>query len=233
MESQYFTAPLIARELAARLREPDGPEVILISTEHSPSYFDQMTMDRTRLAFLQELQEADRHGRMRMFCPVTTMGLPIIVHAKLTIIDDQLMRIGSANINNRSLGFDTECDLSLEASTDAHRAEITRLRNKLLSHWLGCPQTPMDEAIEACRGVGPALDQLRAMGHCRLRPLHPEPLGALATFVATFHLGDPIGPGDAWRPWKRRAAFRRARREVGAIAGRAGAGAHPEPQTSA
>lgn len=93
--------------------------MVLISTEHSPSYFDQMTMDRTRLAFLDRLRKADRHNRMKMYCPVTAMGLPIIVHAKLTIIDDQLMRIGSANINNRSLGFDPECDLSLEAATDA------------------------------------------------------------------------------------------------------------------
>ena len=31
-------------------------------------------------------------------------------------IDDTLLRIGSANINNRSMGFDTECDLSLEAA---------------------------------------------------------------------------------------------------------------------
>ena len=49
MENQYFTSPLIAEALAARLREPDGPEVVLVSTEHSPSYFDQVTMDRTRL----------------------------------------------------------------------------------------------------------------------------------------------------------------------------------------
>jgi phosphatidylserine/phosphatidylglycerophosphate/cardiolipin synthase-like enzyme len=116
MENQYFTSPLIARELAKRLAEPKGPEVILISTEHSPSYFDQMTMDRTRLEFIQTLTRADHHGRLRVYSPVTTLGRTIIVHAKLTIIDDILLRIGSANLNNRSLGFDTECDLSLEAA---------------------------------------------------------------------------------------------------------------------
>ena len=45
MENQYFTSPLIARELARRLIEPEGPEVVLVSAEHSPSYFDQLTMD--------------------------------------------------------------------------------------------------------------------------------------------------------------------------------------------
>ena len=72
MENQYFTSPLIAAELAARLKEPNGPEVILISTEHSPSYFDQVTMDRTRLAFLKTLKNADKHGRFHAYSPVTT-----------------------------------------------------------------------------------------------------------------------------------------------------------------
>jgi phosphatidylserine/phosphatidylglycerophosphate/cardiolipin synthase-like enzyme len=73
MENQYFTSPLIAAALARRLAEPDGPEVVLISAEHSPSYFDQVTMDRTRRKFLQpghhagpdhhRPRQADRHRR--------------------------------------------------------------------------------------------------------------------------------------------------------------------------
>lgn len=209
MENQYFTSPLIAAELAKRLREPSGPEVILVSTEHSPSYFDQVTMDRTRLTFIQTLQTADKHGRFRAYSPVTKLGRTIIVHAKLTIIDDTVLRIGSSNINNRSLGFDTECDLSLEAAgrgSAANRAEIIRLRNKLLAHWLGCAEAPMEAAIRETGGVGAALEFLRDNGYCRLRPITPEPLKPLAAFIAAFHLGDPVGPADAWRPWKRREA---------------------------
>jgi phosphatidylserine/phosphatidylglycerophosphate/cardiolipin synthase-like enzyme len=209
MENQYFTSPLIAAELAKRLAEADGPEVVLVSTEHSPSYFDQMTMDRTRLKFIQTLKSADRHGRFHAYSPVTTLGRTIIVHAKLTIIDDTLLRIGSANINNRSLGFDTECDLSLEASgpgSAANRAEITRLRNTLLAHWLGGGLEPMEAAIARRGGVGAALEALRNNGYCRLRPIEPKPLAPLAAFIAAFHLGDPVGPKDSWRPWKRRKA---------------------------
>jgi phosphatidylserine/phosphatidylglycerophosphate/cardiolipin synthase-like enzyme len=131
------------------------------------------------------------------------------VHAKLTIVDDELLRIGSANINNRSLGFDTECDLSLEAQSAPNRAEILRLRNKLLAHWLGCLPEPMEAAIAEHKGVGKALEALRTAGYCRLRPLKPEPLSPLAAFVAAYHLGDPAGPDDAWRPWKRRRDLRR------------------------
>jgi hypothetical protein len=76
----------------------------------------------------------------------------------------------------------------------------------------------MEAAIAEHNGVGKALEALRAAGYCRLRPLKPEPLHPLAAFVAAYHLGDPAGPEDAWRPWKRRSALRqeaaRERRET-------------------
>lgn len=218
MENQYFTSPLIAAELAARLREPDGPEVVLITTQHSPSYFDKMTMDRTRLVFLKTLQDADLHGRFRIYSPVTTLGKTIIVHAKLTIIDDTLMRIGSCNINNRSMGYDTECDLSLEAvgpGSEANRAEIIRLRNKLLTHWLGCPGDDFAKALARTGRVGDTLETLRLDGYCRLRPIKIEALNPIERFVAFNHLGDPIGGGDAWWPWRRGRALAQRRAALG------------------
>jgi phosphatidylserine/phosphatidylglycerophosphate/cardiolipin synthase-like enzyme len=124
LENQYFTSPIVAEALAQRLAEPRGPEVILVSAEHSPSYFDQMTMDRTRSLFIQRLKDADRHGRLHAYSPVTTLGRIIIVHAKLAIIDDVLLRVGSSNLNNRSAGFDSECDLSLEASGRGEGAHL-------------------------------------------------------------------------------------------------------------
>ena len=41
-----------------------------------------------------------------------------MVHSKVMIVDDRLLRIGSANLNNRSMGTDTECDLAIEARSD-------------------------------------------------------------------------------------------------------------------
>jgi phosphatidylserine/phosphatidylglycerophosphate/cardiolipin synthase-like enzyme len=210
MENQYFTSPLIANELARRLAEPTGPEVVLVSTEHAPSYFDRATMDKTRMNFIRTLKAADKHGRMQAYSPVTTLGRTIIVHAKLTIVDDVLLRIGSANINNRSMGFDTECDMSFEASgadAAASRAEITRLRNTLLTHWLGCADGDLEAAIAKAGGVGAGLEALRTGGYARLRPIEDHPLHSLDAFIAVNHLGDPVGPQDSWRPWERRKAL--------------------------
>lgn len=225
MENQYYTSPLIGGALAARLSEPDGPEVILIGTEHSPSYFDQVTMDGTRAKFLERLKRADRFGRFQAYSPVTTLGRIIIVHAKLTIIDDRLLRIGSANINNRSMGFDTECDMSFEATGragTANRAEIARLRTRLLAHWLGCEVAVVEAAIAKAGAVGPALEALRNVGYARLRPIEIKPLGPVGEMVAAWHLGDPMGPADTLRPFGRRRAAANAYRRGHAFAARKG-----------
>lgn len=208
MENQYFTSEVMAAALAARLAEPDGPEVLLISSEHSPSYFDQMTMDRTRLAFIKTLQSADRYGRFQAYSPVTALGLTIIVHAKLTIIDDRLLRVASANINNRSMGFDTECDLSLEAETAGASQTIAGARTRLLAHWLGCADEVVDAASRREHSVTRGIEILRSAGYCRLRPILTTALSPLAATVARLHLGDPVSSRDSLRPWKRRAAIR-------------------------
>ena len=209
MENQYFTSPVIAEALAMRLREADGPEVVLISTEHSPSYFDQATMDKTRFDFVAHLQAADAHGRFRAYSPVTTLGRTIIVHAKLTIVDNVLLRIGSANINNRSMGFDSECDLALEMRDEAQATRLSELRTQLVAHWLGCSDEQVTTMLARAQGRWcPALDRLRESGLVRLRPIVPGPMNALSALVAKHHIGDPVGATDAWRPWRRRDALR-------------------------
>jgi phosphatidylserine/phosphatidylglycerophosphate/cardiolipin synthase-like enzyme len=213
MENQYFTSPLIAGALAHRLEEADGPEVVLIGTAHSPSYFDQATMDHTRVRFIETLRRADRHGRLQTYSPVTALGRIIIVHAKLTIVDDRLLRIGSANINNRSMGFDTECDLSFEASGPhgaANRSGIASLRTQLLAHWLGCDAETVDAAIRRAGGAGAGVEALRNSGYVRLRPIQLRKVEGLTAVIAAYHIGDPFSSRDSWRAWRRKAESIRA-----------------------
>ena len=207
MENQYFTSELMARSLGVRLAEPDGPDVLLVSTTRSPSYFDQNTMDPTRSRFIERLRAADRFGRFRIYSPVTALGRDIIVHAKVTIIDDVLVRIGSANMNNRSLGFDTECDLSIEAAgpmAESCRAAIGRLRADILAHWLGCPGGLIDDALANTGSICKAMESLIESGFDRLRPIEPRRLHAATALIARWHIGDPMSPADSFRPWRRR-----------------------------
>ena len=209
-ENQYFTSPIVAEALAQRLQEADGPEVVLVSTRHSPSWFDQMTMDKTRSRFLERLERADRHGRFHAYSPVTANDRTIIVHAKLSIVDDRLVRIGSSNVNNRSEGFDSECDVTFDSdcSADANARCVSVFRARLLAHWLGCNELAFSEAYDQVGSVGGAVEHLRAAGHHRLQPLRSRAHGWLSTFIADHHIGDPISAADSLRPWLRPAQMR-------------------------
>jgi phosphatidylserine/phosphatidylglycerophosphate/cardiolipin synthase-like enzyme len=221
LENQYFTSPVIGEALAARLREPDGPQVVLISPEHSPSYFDRLTMDRTRAALLRRLQAADSHGRLRAYFPRTPAGQAIIVHSKLAVIDDRMVRIGSANLNNRSGGFDTECDLAIEAGRPEDQGAIVRFRSSLIGHFVRA--APGDvEVLTAERGLVGAMDALVEAADGRLSPLQARPLDPLALLISAYHLGDPLDPSDSWRPWSRPARLRRDVRRLGLREGSVG-----------
>jgi len=212
VENQYFTSPAVCEALAARLAQPDGPQVVLISTHESPSYFDKLTMDRTRAVFIWRLRAADIFGRLRVWAPFTAEGLPIIVHAKSMIVDDTLVRIGSANLNNRSQGFDTECELALEAERADERAAIQALADKMIGHWLGRSGADMATARERRGGLIAAVDEMNR--HGRLRPIEPRKLDRFGEFVAKFHLGDPMSVADSWAPLRRRDRLYRMARSV-------------------
>jgi phosphatidylserine/phosphatidylglycerophosphate/cardiolipin synthase-like enzyme len=202
LENQYFTWPLVVEALAARLAEADGPEVVLIGPERSPSYFDRVTMDRARSNALWRLKSSDVFGRFHAFAPYTTGGRPIVAHSKVMVLDDRLVRISSANLNNRSQGFDTECELAIEAERPEDRAQVDLMRDRLAGHWLGCSA---EEVAEMRRLTGSLPQALWALdAGRRLRPLMSRRLGVVGEFIADFHLGDPIGVAESWRPLRRR-----------------------------
>ncbi|WP_240609577.1 phospholipase D-like domain-containing protein [Phenylobacterium deserti] len=212
LENQYFTSPLITEALAQRLGEPDGPQVVLISTGRAPSWFDQVTMDRTRGAMIWRLQAADIFGRFRAFYPTTPRkGEVIIVHSKVTVIDDRVVRIGSANLNNRSGGFDTEVELGIESDDEAERLTISAFRDRLVGHFMGYTGDAVAKARADFGGLVGAIDALNREG--RLAPIVPPKLGPVAEFIAAYHLGDPSDTDDSWRLGKRRdRLFQQARR---------------------
>lgn len=202
LENQYFTAPPVAEALAARLAEPDGPEVVLISTGQSPSWFDRLTMDRMRSVLLWRLKAADVFGRFRAFYPVTPGGRVIIVHSKTAVFDDRLVRVGSANLNNRSGAFDTECELAVEVSAEPDRMRVAAFRDRLIGHFLGWSGDAVAKAAAERGGLIAAIEALNTEG--RLKPLEPMTMTTVGEFIAAYHLGDPMGVEDSWRPLRRR-----------------------------
>ncbi|THD61656.1 MAG: phospholipase [Phenylobacterium sp.] len=212
LENQYFTSPLITEAIAARLAEPDGPEVVLVSTGHAPSWFDHLTMDRARGAMIWRLRSADVFGRFRAFWPATAKGDTIIVHSKTSVFDDRVVRVGSANLNNRSGGFDTECELAVESDDPRTRLAIAAFRDRLVGHFMGLTGDAVGKARIDFGGLVPAIDALNRAG--RLRPIEPPKVTAFGEFVAQYHLGDPQDTKDSWNPGRRRERLYQAVREM-------------------
>ena len=208
LENQYLASRLIVEALVARLEEPDGPEIIAIGPSQSPSFFDQMTMDSARTMAINRLIEADKYGRFRAFCARTSEDHAVIVHSKVSVIDDDLLRVGSANLNNRSTGLDSECDVAIEALDDETRAGIRAFRNREIAHFLGREPEDVVAAIAEHGSVGAAINALDGAPR-RLKPICREQPGFVERFVASRALGDPLRTDDAWRPWVRRAHIRR------------------------
>ncbi len=213
LENQYFTSPLVTEALAQRLGEPDGPEVVLISTGRAPSWFDHLTMDRARGAMIWRLRSSDIFGRFRALHPLTRAGQGIIVHSKVSVIDDRIARVGSANLNNRSGGFDTECELAVESDDEAVRRNIAAFRDRLVGHFLGFTGEAVAKARLERGGLVPAIDSLNREN--RLLDIQPPGMTGFGEAVAAFHLGDPSDVKDSWKPWKRRERLFCQARELG------------------
>ena len=100
------------------LERADGPEVVILVWQHAIGWLERFAIGSNRGRLLRRLAAADRHGRLRAYRLAASDDpeREINRHAKLIIVDDAFVRIGSSNLNHRSLGLDTECDLALEAS---------------------------------------------------------------------------------------------------------------------
>ena len=183
---------------------------MLISTTESPSWFDRLTMDTARAEVLMRMEAADHENRFTAFCPRTEEGQRIIVHSKVTIIDDAFLRIGSTNLNNRSQGLDTECDVATVADTEEGRAFVRRLRQRLIAHFMAVD----GEHYGAAEALSPSVGQtILSFGGDRLVQLGVEPPTRFDRFMAEWQFGDPHGSDDAWWPWLRRRRSRQARLE--------------------
>jgi len=163
IENQYFTSEKIAEAIAARLQEEDGPEVVLVLPRQCPGWLEESTMGALRSRLLKRLRERDRHERLRVYYPIVPEleEEHIIVHAKLMVVDDRLVRLGSANISNRSMGFDSECDLAIEAlGEDRTEKAIANFRNQLLAEHLGVSADVVSDSLSTKQSLIEALDEL-------------------------------------------------------------------------
>jgi phosphatidylserine/phosphatidylglycerophosphate/cardiolipin synthase-like enzyme/uncharacterized membrane protein YdjX (TVP38/TMEM64 family) len=188
IENQYFTAPRMAEALEKRLAEPDGPEVVLVLRLLSHGWLEEATMHVLRTRLIRRLRQEDRFGRFRVYYPHVpglAEGTCIDVHSKLMIVDDDWVRIGSANLSSRSMALDTECDLVIESRGQARVAEAIRgLRERLLAEHLDTDPERVRKEVEQAGILNGAIaafaHQPRTLRQFDDLPEWPEPILSVA-----------------------------------------------------
>jgi len=145
LENQFLWSPEILEVLREKLAHPPTPDfrVLLVLPAKPDSGADD-----TR-GQLGTLVQADSDGGRLLACTLYSIGgerdWQIYVHAKVGIVDDSWMTIGSANLNEHSLFNDTEMNV---VTHDPGLALQTRLRL-----WAEHLQRPVSEVAGNPRDV--------------------------------------------------------------------------------
>jgi len=218
IENQYLTSHTVANALKERLQEKEGPEIVLVLPEKCDGWLEQTTMGTLRFRVLQSLRQSDRFKRLAVYFPhVPGLGEDRLnVHAKLMVIDDKFVRVGSANLSNRSMGVDTECDLALEWQGNPQTAgAIADFRNRLLAEHLEVEPKDISAKMERLDSLVKAIEVLQG-GDRTLKPLamiSSEWVEELSTATELVDPEEPIEPESlveefipekSQRPYKKR-----------------------------
>jgi phosphatidylserine/phosphatidylglycerophosphate/cardiolipin synthase-like enzyme len=143
LESQFLWSPELVDLLDEKLRNPPSDEfrLVVVLPSHPQSGNDE---SRGQVGQLAEADRDDRFLACALYSHDGASVEPIYVHAKIGIVDDRWLTIGSANLNEHSLFNDTEVNVV------AYDEELARTTRERL--WAEHLELPLDEV----RGVEPA-----------------------------------------------------------------------------
>ena len=147
LENQYLWSPdVIDALIAAMSKQRDEPLRIVIVLP-ARAYTGKWDNDQ----HVQKLREVDNgRGIVSVYCPYASgpnagtqafTYRPTYVHAKVGIIDDEWLTVGSANLNNRGLITDSEINAVVR---DAGLAR--QLRVQLWAEHLALPREQVEQA---------------------------------------------------------------------------------------
>lgn len=156
IENQYFSSQAVFKAMMDRLRTSEGSpiQIVIILPKQPHSLLENVSLGIAQAKMLQSLKEnASQYGHslgIYYTAPLSKEGhkSPTYIHAKLIIVDDRFLSIGSANTSNRSMGLDTELNVSWEAHSDERKKlfeSIRSVRISLLAEHCGI--NPEDEGL--------------------------------------------------------------------------------------
>src|SRR5690606_34887597 len=192
-ESQYFASRQIAEAICARLSADNPPEIVIVNPETADGWVESTVMDPARAHLVEAIRKIDRQGRFHIFTHYNG-DTPIYVHAKLLIVDDEILRIGSANFNNRSMGLDSECDVFVDCARPANQGcseAIRALRHSLLAEHCGLEEADVASLLERAGSMAAMVAGLSDNRGRHLRAFETPELSKLEAEMAERQVLDP------------------------------------------
>jgi phosphatidylserine/phosphatidylglycerophosphate/cardiolipin synthase-like enzyme/uncharacterized membrane protein YdjX (TVP38/TMEM64 family) len=169
VESQYLSCSRFARALAKAMRRNPALEAVIVSPFKYRGKLERTVMTAGRARVARILRKARVADRVLLAAPrISHEGKAADphVHSKVMIVDDRYVRVGSANLCHRSMGTDTECDLSVAAGEDeATRASVVTLRNELIAEHAGVSAEELQAAIAKHDSIIAAIRSLPKRDH--------------------------------------------------------------------
>jgi phospholipase D1/2 len=200
IENQYLTATRFAERLAKRMKETPRLEAVIVAPKTAHSWLEGQTMQAGLGRFMRVFEQAGVGDRARLLYPEVSAGgrtVDTMVHSKVMVVDDFMLRVGSANPNNRSFGLDTECDLAFEAKTIAQQKAIVQLRDCMLGHFCGVTADEVAASLKRTGSLIETAQSLSKQGH-RLKPMDIDPAaaGEATTLQEVADPERPISPPE-------------------------------------
>jgi len=187
IENQYFSSHAVYQALMGRMNDPNRSrlQIILITPRAHHSLLEDISMGIAEHKIFHSLMEtASRAGHRIGIYHTLAQGskngetMSTYIHAKLMIVDDRFITVGSANLSNRSMGLDTELNVAWEAGDESSGEELVRVirsvRAGLLEEHIGMNGAYDRTRVESPDGLVDFLNGLAGSNQSRLRQYDEE-----------------------------------------------------------
>ena len=181
IETQYFSSQAVYDALRKRLtgRDAPCPEIVLILPKRLHTIIEDISLSVVQAKMLRSLTEIAARNNTPFGVYYTaaakrTDGFEkaTYIHSKVLLVDDRFLSVGSANMTNRSMGMDTELNVSWEAVSlgqDGLARSIRRIRGNLLAEHTGLRKLSQRRALGRTEGLVAYLNSNADQFGCRLR----------------------------------------------------------------
>jgi phospholipase D1/2 len=207
IENQYFSSAAIYKALVARMKAPGRSrlEIVMTLARDADAFLEQVSIGILQEKVIRSLKDiaSETGHRLGVYYPASVgkdgEEVPTYIHSKLLLIDDHFLSVGSANFNNRSMGLDTEINVSWHgASTDRDLVRsIRRARVSLLAEHTGVKSLAAIRGLSQIKGLVNFLNDLADDNSSRLRH-HPlkNGLDTAPGLISLFPDGLPLDPEE-------------------------------------